>query len=130
MDFGFEHRPCEPRNLVYPLDGPDRRAPLVLGRESPEPPRAAPGLAQRLPGQPVRRRPDRHEHTIIVDGTDRRTSTHIFLAPGDARAYNLLVDEFFLYTHRPLAAKTRYRVRLAGDPERQADEFDWTFTTR
>jgi hypothetical protein len=129
MDFGLSTGTSEPRNLVYPFDGQTDVPRSFSGRESPEPPAPPEGwpsgypVSLNAPGMTVR------EHTIVVDGGSENIP-HIFMAPGDERAHDLLVDEFFLYTHRPLAEKTRYRVRLAGEQNGNPIEFEWTFTTR
>ena len=129
MDFGLSTGSSEPQNLVYPFDGQTDVPRSFSGRESPEPPAPPEGwpsgypVSLNAPGMTVR------EHTIVVDGGTENIP-HIFMAPGDARAHDLLVDEFFLYTHRPLAPKTRYRVRLAGEQNGKPIVFEWTFTTR
>ena len=66
------------------------------------------------------------EHSITAEGSSTPLD-HIWLAPGDARAYGLLVDEFMLYTYRPLPAHTKFRVRVAGTQNGEAKVFDWTF---
>jgi hypothetical protein len=129
MDFGLSTSTSEPKNLVYPFDGQTEVPRSFSGRESPEPPPPPEGwpsgypVSLNAPGMTVR------EHTIMVDGGNEDIP-HTFMAPGDARAHDLLVDEFFLYTHRPLAARTRYRVHLAGEQNGKPLAFDWTFTTR
>jgi hypothetical protein len=129
MDFGLSTGSSEPKNLVYPFDGQADVPRSFSGRESPEPPAPPEGwpsgypVSLNAPGLNVR------EHTIVVDGGTENIP-HIFMAPGDARAHDLLVDEYFLYTHRPLAPKTRYRVRVAGDQNGKPIVFEWTFTTR
>ena len=120
MDFGLSTGTSEPRNLVYPFDGQTEVPRAFSGRESPEPPAPPEGwpsgypISLNAPGMTVR------EHTIVVDGGTENIP-HIFIAPGDARAHDLLVDEFFLYTHRPLAREDPLPRARGRRAERQAD---------
>jgi uncharacterized protein YkwD len=134
MDFGAEGN-LVTKNILYPYDGQVNVPRSFGGRESPEPPVPPSGWPS---GYPVSLNAaglkNITEHSIVVDGT-KAPLPHTWLAPGDMRAGGLLVDEFFLYTHKPLAAKTRYRVRIVGtqpDLATQVDApavFEWTFTT-
>ncbi|HEY0714504.1 MAG TPA: hypothetical protein VGF45_17600, partial [Polyangia bacterium] len=130
MDFGFAGATPTPKNLVYPLDGQVNVPRSFSGRESPEPPPPPAGWPS---GYPVTvyaaGLTDITEHSITIAETGVELD-HIWLAPGDARAYGLLVDEFMLYTYRPLPAHTRFRVRVAGTQNGERKVFDWTFTTR
>jgi uncharacterized protein YkwD len=129
MDFGNSTETSVMKNLVYPFDGQQGVPVSFSGRESPEPPAPPHGWPSGYPitlyavGMTV------DHHSITVDGSDKPLA-HTFLAPGDARAFGLLVDEFFLYTDKPLASKTRYRVRLTGTQNGAPAAFEWTFTTR
>jgi hypothetical protein len=129
MDFALSTDSAEIRNLLYPFDGQTNIPRSFSGRESPEPPAPPQGWPSGYPVTLYAANATITEHTIAVDGTSDFLP-HTFLAPGDARAYGLLVDEFFLYTHRPLAGKTRYRVRFAGTQNGAPVEFSWTFTTK
>ncbi len=117
MDFGLSTGTSEPRNLVYPFDGQTEVPRAFSGRESPEPPAPPEGwpsgypISLNAPGMTVR------EHTIVVDGGTENIP-HIFIAPGD---HELLVDEFFLYTHRPLADEDPLPRARGRRAERQAD---------
>ena len=130
MDFGFGGTTSVSRNLVYPLDGQNSVPRSFSGRESPEPPPPPAGWPS---GYPVTLYAagltNITEHSITAEGSTTPLD-HIWLAPGDARAYGLLVDEFMMYTYRPLPAHTRFRVRIAGTQNGEAKVFDWTFTTR
>ena len=129
MDFGNTTDTSVPKNIVYPYDGQVGVPVSFSGRESPEPPAPPQGWPSGYPITLYANGMTVTEHSISVDGSNT-TLPHTFLAPGDARAYGLLVDEFFLYTDRPLAAKTRHRVRLAGTQNGAPAVFEWTFTTR
>ncbi|HEY0706118.1 MAG TPA: CAP domain-containing protein [Polyangia bacterium] len=130
MDFGFAGPSPTPKNLVYPLENQLNVPRSFSGRESPEPPPPPGGWPS---GYPVTvyaaGLTDITEHSITVAETGVELD-HIWLAPGDARAYGLLVDEFMLYTYRPLPAHTKFRVRVAGTQNGEPKVFDWTFTTR
>lgn len=128
MDFGLAA--SVPRNAVitYPLGG-QRDVPLQFdGNEAPPPPPPPQGwpsgypVSLHAPGVRI----DQHSFTAD-DGVEL---PHTFLAPGDPRAHDLLVDEHFLYAHRPLQPGTRYRVRLAGRRAGLPVEYTWSFTTR
>jgi hypothetical protein len=129
MDFGLSVDTAEIRNLLYPFDGQTNVPRSFSGRESPEPPSPPQGWPSGYPVTLYAANTTITDHTIRVDGTDEYLP-HTFLAPGDSRAFGLLVDEFFLYTHRPLAGKTTYRVRFAGAQNGKPTVFEWTFTTR
>jgi hypothetical protein len=130
MDFGYGSDVAVTRNLVYPLDGQANVPRSFSGRESPEPPPPPAGWPS---GYPVTLYAAGltaiTEHSIVVDGTSTNLE-HMWLPPGDARAYGLLIDEFFLYTYKPLASKTKYRVRIAGTQNGAPAVFEWTFTTK
>jgi uncharacterized protein YkwD len=130
MDFGYGGQSNAGRNLVYPRENQTDVPRSFSGRESPEPPPPPAGWPS---GYPVTLYAAGltaiTEHSIKVDGSDESID-HIWLPPGDARAYNLLVDEFMMYTFKPLTPGTRYRVRIAGTQNGAPAVFDWTFTTR
>jgi uncharacterized protein YkwD len=132
MDFGFGGPTPVTKNLVFPRENQIEVPRSFSGRESPEPPPPPQGWPS---GYPVTLYAagltDITEHTITrVDDPAQKDIEHIWLAPGDARAYGLLIDEFMLYTHRPLDANTKYRVRISGTQNGKPQTFDWTFTTR
>jgi hypothetical protein len=130
MDFGYASDTAVTRNLTYPLKDQTDVPRSFSGRESPEPPPPPQGWPS---GYPVTLYAagltDITEHKITVEGSDTNIE-HTWLAPGDARAYGLLIDEFFLYTHKPLGSKTKYRVRIAGTQNGAPTVFEWSFTTK
>ena len=68
-------------------------------------------------------------HSLTVDGSAVPVN-HIWLLPGNRRAEGLLEHEHFMYAYRPLAAATRYRVRVTGVRAGAPVELSWAFTTR
>lgn len=129
MDFGNRAETSVMSNGVYPFEGQQGVPTFFSGRENPEPPAPPRGWPSGYPVTLYATGMVVTEHSISVDGSSE-SLPHIFLAPGDARAHGLLVDEFFLYTHEPMKAKTRYRVRMAGKQHGEPVVFEWTFTTR
>jgi hypothetical protein len=117
------------RVVTYPLDGQQGVPRSFSGRESPEPPPPPQGWPSGYPITLYAAGLTATAHAITVDGRDQPLE-HEFIAPGDPRAAGLLIDEMMLYTWRPLAPATRYRVRIEGTRGGEPVRFEWTFTTR
>jgi hypothetical protein len=134
IDFGMgAGRTPAWQTVVYPYDGQVGVPRSFAGREVPEPPRPPGGWPSGYPITLYAAGVTATDHRITVDGSDQ-VLDHVFVAPGDPRALGLLVDEMMLYTLRPLAPATRYRVRIDGTKASGQGSapvrFEWTFTTR
>jgi len=68
-------------------------------------------------------------HTLTLDGSATPIA-HVWLFPGDPRAMGLLRYEYVMYADRPLTARTRYRVQIAGTNGAGAVNLNYVFTTR
>jgi hypothetical protein len=130
MDFGSSTvLPAPVAPTVYPYPGQADVPTAFGGRESPAPPRPPDGWPSGYPVTIYAAGLKIHEHSITVDGKDAPLP-HIWLGPGDPGTWELLQHEYILYTHRPLAPRTRYRVRVLGTRADAPVKLEWTFTTR
>jgi len=129
IDFSRLETPEKNTTFYYPKPEQTNVPTEFDGNESPQPPPPPAGwpsgypVSLHAPGVTIA------EHTIVVDGIGLNIPHH-FIAPGDPVAGDLLRDEFFLYTHEPLRAMTRYRVQLKGQRGGKPVSFDWSFVTR
>ena len=129
MDFGYGRGGPTQRNIVYPIGGQTEVPLAFYGRESPEPPPPPTGWPSGYPITLYAAGMKATAHRILNDETGEELD-HIWLPPGDRRAYGLLIDEFMAYTWEPLRPNTRYRVVIEGVQHGEPKVFDWTFTTR
>ena len=65
-------------------------------------------------------------HVITKDG-DATELPHTFLPSKDS---SFLQDDIMMYPDAPLAAATKYRVKISGTFIGGALNLDWTFTTQ
>jgi uncharacterized protein YkwD len=130
MDFGASGASLEMKISHFPFADEIDVPTLFNGRdESPEPPRPPEGwpsgypITMWAPGLVV------ESHALTIDDSGAAVD-HIWLTPEDRRAMGLLGEELMIYAYRPLAAQTRYRVRVAGMRDGAPIEVVWKFTTR
>jgi uncharacterized protein YkwD len=129
MDFGYGDAAGPQKTVFYPAADQTGVPTHFYGNERPEPPKPPKGWPSGYPVTLYAAGVTITSHQIVEDEKGKALE-HTFLAPGDPRAYGLLYDEFFLYTHDPLKKKTRYRVILAGTKAGEEVRYEWTFTTR
>ncbi len=130
LDFGTPgDRSLTWRDVVYPHDGQTDVPRAFAGRESPEPPPPPTGWPSGYPVTLYAAGLQVTQHDIRVDGS-ATPLPHTFIPPEHPAAAGLLIHEFMLYTHTPLAPQTRHRVHITGTREGHPHTFEWTFTTR
>jgi hypothetical protein len=134
IDFGVGPAAPATLALTYPYNGQTNVPVGFNGREGPPPPPPPTGWPSGYPITVYLRGTGTQpasvtEHVLTVDGSSEPIA-HVWLAPGEPLSMGLLRFEFFLYAHRPLAAQTRYRVRIVGTNAAGPVNLDWTFTTR
>lgn len=124
MDFGSGA--AAPANLTvsYPYANQTNVPVSFGGNEGPTPPVPPTGWPSGYPITLFVRGGMLTTHSIVVDGTSEELA-HVWAPAG-----GLLRDANVLYTHRPLTAHTRYRVRAEGMNAGGPVRFDFVFTTR
>lgn len=128
MDFGWRATSATDVALVYPFDAQTGVPTSFDGdSESPPPPRPPRGWPSGYPiivyasGIAVESHRLFDDHSVAVD--------HTFIAPGDAAAAGLLLQEVVMYADRPLKKGTVYRVVIEGTRAASPVHLEWTFTT-
>lgn len=95
------------------------------GNEGPKPPAPPSGWPSGYPVTLYAKSPVITEHTLVVEGTTADIP-HVWIA-GDAL---LSKSAVVLYAHKPLQAKTTYRVHIKGTFVGGPLDEQWTFTTQ
>jgi uncharacterized protein YkwD len=131
IDYGVGAGGSVPASTIatYPYNNQTNVPTSFSGNEGPPPPPPPTGWPS---GYPVTLyfRGTLATHTLTLDGSTTDIP-HVWLAPGSPMAMGLLRNEFVLYAHRPLTARTRYRVRATGTATGgAATTIDFVFTTR
>jgi uncharacterized protein YkwD len=131
IDYGTGAGGSVPASTIatYPYNNQTNVPVSFSGNEGPPPPPPPTGWPSGYPVT-IYFRGTLATHTLTVDGSATEIP-HVWLAPGAPESMGLLSREFVLYAHRPLTARTRYRVRATGTATGGgATTIDFVFTTR
>ena len=118
--------------VVYPYDGQTDVPPSFNGLESPLPIAPASGWPSGYPVNVYAQGLKVTEHVITKDG-DTTPIEHVWMdmsSPEVDPGYKFyLRTTAFMYTNTPLAANTKYRVKMTGTRTGGTLNLEWTFTT-
>jgi hypothetical protein len=119
--------------VIYPYDGQTGVPPSFDGsREGPEPPAPTSGWPSGYPVSVHAQSISVTEHILTKDG-DSTPIEHVWLdstsTTVDAGLRGALRSTVFMYGNAPLAANTKYRVKVTGTHNGGALNLEWTFTT-
>ena len=133
IDFG-RGMPTAPSDtvVVYPYDGQINVPPSFNGLEAPAPIAPPSGWPSGYPINIYAQALQVTEHVLTKDG-DTTPIEHVWMdmnSPEVMSGYRFyLRTTAFMYSHTPLAANTKYRVRITGTHTGGELNAEWTFTT-